>query len=397
MGYRDFDCVYNLLNWCINKENGKRTKGRLKVSLGICGLFGIDNVLGKCDIWFTKLYNVGVYTMINELSDDYLPDTILHRKKQMEEIRQIFKNFQRLGMGTNLALLGVTGSGKSCIIKKIIEEENNAIYISGSETRTPFKTIKAIFNLRIQTHEEVLRITIERLKENPKILVIDEIDKIRNFVQLVNDLNTIYRKTSIPIIIVTLKRNIIEQMPSDARKTLFFERINLPSYTATELKDILNSRIKLIRRDLHGFDESVINYIAAIASNQGSARVVLNITLRCLQKNNFSQRFIEKIYKEMMKEDWLDFVNDINETEKQFLGVLLGQCDHKQEVTAEVLRGSMGGLTGARISQLVNIFERYDVIISRHENLGKVGGRKRLVKFKSKEIFLELNKMMGYN
>ena len=395
MGYRDFDCVYNLLNWCINKENGKRTKGRLKVSLGICGFFGIDNVVGKCDIWFTKLYNVGVYTMINELSDDYLPDTVLHRKKQMEEIRQIFKNFQRLGMGTNLALLGVTGSGKSCIIKKIIEEENNAIYISGSETRTPFKTIKAICNLRIQTHEEVLRITIERLKENPKILVIDEIDKIKNFVQLVNDLNTIYRKTSIPIIIVTLKRNIIEQMPSDARKTLFFERINLPSYTATELKDILNSRIKLIR-DLHGFDESVVNYIAAIASNQGSARVVLNITLRCLQKNNFSQRFIEKIYKEMMKEDWLDFVNDINETEKGFLRKLLEKCDYEKEVTSEILQKEMK-LSPARTSQLINTFERYSAVVSRHENLGRAGGRRRFIKFATKEIYNELNKVMGYN
>ncbi|GAI40193.1 unnamed protein product, partial [marine sediment metagenome] len=146
---------------------------------------------------------------------------------------------------------------------------------------------------------------------------IDEIDKIKNINQLANDLNTIYRKTMIPIIIISLRRNIVEQMTSDVRKTLFFERIKLPSYNALELKDILKSRIKMIEKKLPGFDEGTINYISAIAARQGSARVLMNITLKCLQKNNFTKKFIEQIYMEMMKEDWVDFVNDINETEKE--------------------------------------------------------------------------------
>ena len=123
----------------------------------------------------------------------------------------------------------------------------------------------------------------------------------------------------------------------------------------------------------------------------------MNITLRCLQKSNFSQRFIEKLYKEMMKEDWLDFVNDINETEKQFLSVLLERCDYQNEVTSEILKRHMGGFTSARISQLINTCEGYSAIISRHENLGRAGGRRRLIKFESKEAYDELNKMMGYN
>ncbi|GAI40188.1 unnamed protein product, partial [marine sediment metagenome] len=52
---------------------------------------------------------------------------------------------------------------------------------------------------------------------------------------------------------------------------------------------------------------------------------------------------------------------------------------------------------GARISQLINTFERYSAIISRHENLGRAGGRRRFIKFASKEIYDELNKMMGYS
>lgn len=335
--------------------------------------------------------------MIIELSDDYIPKNVLHRDKQMREIRQVFKNFKKNDMGTNLAIIGVTGAGKTAIIKKVIEEENRAIYVSGAETQTPFKTFKAMFKLNVKTNEELLRQTIKKLKEDPKIIVLDEIDKIKNLNQLANDLNTVYRKTMIPIIILSLRRNIVEQMPIDVRKTLFFEKINLPSYNAYELKDILKSRLELIEKELPGFDEGTINFISAIASKQGSARVLMNITLKCLQKNNFTQKFIQKIYKDMMKEDWVDFVNDINETEKEFLRVLLEKCDYETEVVSETLQKGMNNLSSARISQLINTFERYSAITSRHENLGRAGGRRRLVKFESKEIYRELNKMMGYN
>lgn len=335
--------------------------------------------------------------MIVELSDDYLPEIVLHRDKQIKEIKQVFKNFKKFEMGTNLIILGVTGSGKTTIIKRIIQDENKSIYISGAETQTPFKTIKAICNLNIKTHGELLEKTIEKLKENPKILIIDEVDKVKNLNQLSNDLNTIYRKTMIPIILITLKRNIIEQMPSDVRKTLFFEKVKLPSYNANELKDILESRLNLIEKGLFNFDKCAINYISAIASRQGSARVLMNLTLRCLQKNNFNQKFIEEVYKDMMAEDWVDFVNDINETEKEFLRLLLERCDDKKEVTSEILERGMGGLTSARISQLINAFERYSAITSRHENLGRAGGRRRFVKFTTKEIYKELNKMVGYH
>lgn len=334
--------------------------------------------------------------MIIELSDEYLPEKVLHRDKQIKEIREVFKNFKKLGMGTNLVLLGVTGSGKTVIIKKVIELEDNAVYVSGAETKTPFKTIKAIYNINSKTHEELLRRTIEKLKENPKIIVIDEIDKIKNFSQFCDDLNTIYRKTMIPIIIISLRRNILDQMPSDARKTLFFEKITLPSYNSVELKEILTSRIKLINRDFPGLTSGTINYISAISAKQGSARVLMNITLKCLQKNTFSQKFIAEIYQKMMKEDWVGFVNDINETEKEFLYILLDLCSDGKEVPAEALEKKMGRVSGARISQLINVFERYDVIKSRHENLGRLGGRRRLVKFTSDEIYKELNKMVGF-
>ena len=100
-----------------------------------------------------------------------------------------------------------------------------------------------------------------------------------------------------------------------------------------------------------------------------------------------------------MKEDWLNFVNEVNDSEKAFLKFLLENCDWSKEISSEDIQKNInqGKFTAARISQLVNTFERYSVVRSRHQNLGRGGGRKRMVRFVSEEVFKELNKIWGYD
>jgi cell division control protein 6 len=337
--------------------------------------------------------------MIEEFSEEFVPTEILHREEQMEKIREVFKNFKISKMGTNLVILGCTGSGKTTIIKKVIREEDNSIYISCNETKTCYKTIKAIFSIQEKTHQRVLELTIKKLKENPKILVLDEIDKIDRadeFKMLMDDLNTIYRKTMIPIILVTLKIDIVSTMQSDVRKTLLPERITLPSYNATELKDILRSRIKNLNLDSK-IDDGTINYISAIASRQGSARLLINLTLRCIQKNNFTFEYIDEVYSSIIKEEWIGFIDNINENEKEFLRTILELgCTEEEHISAEEVENKLGLSTG-RISQIISNFEDYSILKSWHENLGRAGGRKRLIKFKDKEIFEGLNKEVNFD
>ncbi len=329
--------------------------------------------------------------MLIQLSDDYIPENILHRQEQLLEIKKIFNNFAEIGMGTNMAILGVTGSGKTIIIKKVIEEENNAIYINCNETKTCFKTLSAISQSTVKTTSLALSNAINKLREDPRIIVLDEIDKVVDFKKLANDLNSIYRKTMVPIIILTPKRNIVESMPQDVRKTLFFQKLLLPSYNAIQLKDIVVSRINSMDIDLNISDGSV-NFISAMAAKQGSARMLMNILIRCIQERNFTQKFIGNVYEQIMKDDCLSFIHDINETEKKFLMLLLESCDYKEEVASDFLQKRMQ-LSAARISQLINVFERYSVVVSRHENFGRGVGRKRLVKFSNKEYYEDIDKM----
>jgi len=211
--------------------------------------------------------------------------------------------------------------------------------------------------------------------------------------RLFNDLNTIYRKIPIAIIVITVKRSVLTNMPMDAKKTLFFDKISFPSYNALELKDILISRLKQTKIKLPEIKEGTINYIAAIAGQNGSARTLLHVTLKCIQKNNFDHEFIDEVYTQLMHDEWFDFVDEINENEKEFLKVLLEVCNHETETHSEFLEKKIGHYSNARISQLLNIFEKYSVIKTYHKNLGRGGGRKRLIKFTSKKIYEELDKM----
>jgi len=77
--------------------------------------------------------------MLKELTEYYAPKKILHRDSQIKAIKNVFKNFEKNGIASNIFLMGVTGSGKTTIIKKIIDEEDGNIFGSGATTKTSFK------------------------------------------------------------------------------------------------------------------------------------------------------------------------------------------------------------------------------------------------------------------
>jgi len=338
--------------------------------------------------------------MTNVLGDEYLPEKIFHRDEQLKKIRNVFINFKKYKAGTNLLIIGVSGSGKTTLIRKVIKEEDNSLFVSGNETKTSFKKLKNLFELKCQYRHEAVEEAINILKKNPKIIIVDEIDKIVDFHLLINDLNLIYRKTMIPIIIISYKRDILSKMSVDALRTLYFERINLSSYNSFELRDIIEERLKLLGIDKDQLPGEFIPYLSAVSAKSGSCRLALNILLRCLQNGNFSKKFIEEIYENLMKEDWAGFYDEINSTEKKFLCVLLNNCNDKEEINLERLQFEMKKedfpLTISRISQMVNTFERYSVVISKHKNMGRGGGRKRMVRFLSKEVYNSVSKLNIY-
>lgn len=332
--------------------------------------------------------------MIKELTEYYSPQIILFRDAQIEEIRNVFKNFKEQGMASNLLIQGVTGSGKTTVINKIIGEEDNNVLGSGSATKTSFKLLRAMFDLNCNTNERLLTEVIYKLQKEPKIIIIDEVNKIQDRQNLFNDLNTIYRETGCPVILITNKRTIRDEMPDDARLTLMFDKVEFPAYNAIELLGILKGRLELIQDKVSQVDEGALSLICAIGGRESSARVVLLITLKCILANNFSQDYINKVRKNLEREDWKDFVFGLKPTEKDFLKHLLYFKAEGKTVKPSDISKKMVNFTPARISQLITAFEDYGIIESSYKNKGRAGGRTRVINFVNEEVFKNLDELI---
>jgi len=327
--------------------------------------------------------------MIKELTEYYEPEKILHRKEQIKDVDNVFKNFKKFGVASNLLIQGVTGSGKTTIVARVIKDNENGnedlIFISGSETQTSFKTLRAIFDLNFSTIERVLTEGVKKLKEHPKIIIIDEVNKIRDCNNLFDNLNTIYRGIQCPIILITNKRTIVDSMPDDARLTLLFDKVNFPAYNAIEIKDIVKDRIKRIKPKIK-VPEGALAKICAFSARGGSARIALMITMKCILANDYSFKHIDKIAKNLEKEDWSIFVKGLTPSEKRFLEAILQISDSKQFMRHSDLTMRLKDISPSRISQLVTSFEDYGILITEYKNFGRGTGRYRIIRFTSKEI-----------
>lgn len=331
--------------------------------------------------------------MIRQLTESFEPKKVFHRDSQIKTIDAVFKNFKKFGMASNILIQGVTGSGKTTIISKTIHDnkkngDESVLFVSGADTKTTFKTLRALFDINSSTSERLMAEGIKMLKENPKILIIDEVNKIRDHTDLFDNLNTIYRKTQCPIIIITNKRTIIDNMPEDARLTLLFDKVEFPSYNAIEINDIISDRLKQIENIK--VPKYALQKISAYAGKQGSARVALQIVMKCVLANNYKEEYVDKVALNLEREDWKTFTNSLTISEKRFLTSLLGISDTKQYFRHSDLTLSLKDLSPSRISQLVTAFEDYGVLVTEYRNMGRGNGRFRVMKFVSEEIKKQL-------
>lgn len=320
-----------------------------------------------------------------------MPDKIFHRDSQIEKIKQTFEHFKQFGQfsADNLIILGVTGSGKTVTVTKIIGQENNCMFLSGKDTKTSFKTIKKLTDGKSNAFDIVLADAINNLKENPKIIIIDELNYIKDVNNLFNDLNTIYRATGVPIILITNNRVLLSQMPEDAIKTLFFKRVEFPSYNANELYDILKDRL-----DKYNIPENALRYICAIGSKDGSARIIMRLTKECIKSNDYSENFIRQ-KKIEMEQDWvLNWLSSINDTEEKCLRAMLKLKEDSIEITPSEIRNTLD-IDPPRISELITKFEEYGFITTKYINKGRGGGRTRVISFVSEAYYKKLVQLVN--
>jgi Cdc6-like AAA superfamily ATPase len=326
--------------------------------------------------------------MFDELQESYVPAKLLYRESQIAEIEKVFQHWKQYKSADNLLLCGMSGSGKTAIVQKIIREHNNTLYVSCKTQNSARKVFMALTGLKTGMTCELMTKLVEQLKKESKIIVIDEIHKVKDYSNLMDFINEVYRKTNTPTIIISNQRNIIFKMPEDARLTLFYQKIDFFSYDALQLGEILQERLNILKEKDIIMPEEVKAYICAKVVNEhfGSARVALDLALKCFRANNFSQEFINRAVYHMSKEEVYKFVDGLNKIERNFLDILLEISKTKKEITSLELKKAVEGLSNTRISQIVTTFVKdYAILDESYTNTGRKGGRYRTIWFLSEE------------
>lgn len=210
----------------------------------------------------------------------YVPQQLICREEQFTELEAEVMMFLNRGVCSNRIIDGVTGSGKTTTIMTLLHKYKDAIhYMDSSLVRGgELDFLNSISGSSVKNTTKALQETILFLNENRKILVLDEFDKVVNKIgaNAWHDLNTIYRETAIPIIIITNQKDLLKTMPEDARLTLFLSFVYFNAYTVPQIYQILDQRIRIV-----GFkfkDEvRVLNWIAQDSYETGSARTAIDI------------------------------------------------------------------------------------------------------------------------
>ncbi len=238
------------------------------------------------------------------LQNNYSPDIIPHRDKQIEQIASILAPALRGEKTSNLFVYGQTGTGKTISVQFVRDEllrraKNDDAKlrieylncklkkVADTEYRILAELIKKLGGTVPSTGlptDQVYNRFIE-LVENEKqiiILILDEIDQAvkkisDNFLYNLTRMNTELNKTQVGIVGISNDLNFLDSLDPRVRSSLGEEELIFPPYNALQLQEILTKRSQRAFKN-SVLEEGVISKCAAYAAREhGDARRALDL------------------------------------------------------------------------------------------------------------------------
>lgn len=349
------------------------------------------------------------------LISSFMPENILHRDKEVNQILNILAPALKHEKPSNLFVYGNTGTGKTLTIKHITD---NMAKIA-SERKIPLKIIYANCKLkRIADTEyrliaqlasffgrnipatglptdEVYKIFYDSVeKENSTILlVLDEIDQLikktgDSILYNLTRINEDLKKSQIAILGISNNTTFMESVDLRVKSSLSEEDVFFSPYNALEMQDILKERASKAFRE-NTIETGVIEKCAAYAAREhGDARKAIEL-LRVAgeiaeraRNKKISLVHIDEAEDKLEKEKIFDVVKT---QPKQFQAVLLSiisiKASNPYAYTGEIydfykrlcFRIGLRPLTQRRVSDIIGEFELMGVLNTKTISKGRYG------------------------
>ncbi|MBC5793401.1 MAG: orc1/cdc6 family replication initiation protein [Nanohaloarchaea archaeon] len=218
------------------------------------------------------------------LTADFLPNRMVHRNSQLNEIKRCLEPILDGKNPRNMLLYGPPGTGKSTMAEYVVDElqKHSSTVVWGSVNcwRYPSR-FKVYYNLlqdigvnlihRTGTPtDELVDKFREKVSGRPSIVILDEVDQIEEE----RILYDFARENNIGLIMIANKETALYDVDQRIRSSLEgTKEVRFPAYPQEELVDILKDRRKWgLRKE--AVDNQQLNRIASRAD--GDARVAIN-------------------------------------------------------------------------------------------------------------------------
>ena len=360
---------------------------------------------------------------LSTLTSSHIPENFPHRDRQIGLMVESLSSIIRDSRPSNLLLYGKTGTGKSSVtqyvISKLGEKAPNSIltcYLNCQTFDSPYSILinvaKSISDADpipvsgwpLDRVYSELNARIEKSKRYI-VIILDEIDKLveKNggdslYVILKAADESKNSKTS--IIGITNDTSFTEKLDSRVKSRLNQESIIFPPYNASELKDILEPRVKNIIKE-NSIEEAAINLCAAIgAQEHGDARKAIDlmrIAIELAIRENSDCVTTSHVYKSRDRLE-TDVLKETIRTLPTHTKIVILSCITASEInktnmiTGEIYANykdickdmKIPPVSSRRVSDLLSDLEDAGLITTTMKSLGRYG-RTRFIQLNEKE------------
>jgi cell division control protein 6 len=378
-----------------------------------------DDILDT--IFDSAIKNKNIIKNIQVLTIDYVPDKILLRTKESTAIAQSLSVILKKGRPSNLLIFGKPGTGKTAVVKNVIDHLYNKTkqldinlqvpFINAKNSNTPYKILYEIAELLgINKEEKRMQVFFTGLsmseatdrildfikrKSIKVVLVIDEIDSLVNkkgddiLYNFTRANERISSEQFISLIGISNSLTFKDKLDPRVKSSLSEEELVFNPYTIEQLKEILIDRCKLAFYD-NVVPSGVINLCAAIAGREtGDARKAIDL-LRVaaeIAERSMTMKISEDHIRHAQKKIDSDTNFEIlsNSTLHSKL-VILSTIRSKNASTGEIYsiyqhfcsRLQQEPLTQRRMTQIVGELDQLGLITTNIVNQGRYGRTQRI-------------------
>ena len=265
-----------------------------------------DDILNT--IFDSAIKNKNIIKNRQVLTIDYVPDKLLFRTKESTAIAQSLSVILKKGRPSNLLIFGKPGTGKTAVVKNVIEhlyKKTNELdinlkvpFINAKNSNTPYKILYEIAELLGINKEGKMQVYFTGLSMSEAtdrildfirrrsikvVIVIDEIDSLVNrkgddiLYNFTRANERISSDQFISLIGISNSLTFKDKLDPRVKSSLSEEELVFNPYTIEQLKQILIDRCKLAFYD-NVIPIGVINLGAAIAGREtGDARKAIDL------------------------------------------------------------------------------------------------------------------------